>query len=373
MICVISRKITTCGLCKSYRKILIMKTLIFTILISLAGSVEGFSQSVVDFSRNTERIISKIDSRQYTNIHGFLVWKDGQIIGEEYWEGWNRDRPHMLQSGTKSITGLLTGIAIRKGHIQNETQLVLSFFTDYEIRNINDHKRIISLEDLMTMRAGMDWVEYPYNESHLAQMNRERNEWTQFVLDRPMKEEPGLNYAYNSGATILLAGILREAIDMSVQEFSQRYLFEPLDITTAEWWFTDNTNLPHTGGGLRMSAGDMLKIGQLILQCGVWEGNQILDCDFIRKLNRNYLSESLPEIAGYSRGYSLMWHVFPLDPETDMENPAGNFIAAWGAHGQWIFVIPQYNMVVVFIGGTQNFEEEVQTVRIVYEELLKGQ
>lgn len=343
----------------------------FGVLIS--GAVDGVAQPSPDFSRNADHIISKIDAGEYTNIHGFQVWKDGKIIGEKYWDGWSRDRSHMLQSATKSITGLLTGIAIREDYIQNETLLVLSFFPYYKIRNINDHKRVLTLEDLLTMRAGMDWAEYPYAKSHLAQMNAERNEWARFVLNRPIKEEPGLNYAYNSGATILLAGILREATGMSVQEFSQRYLFEPLGITSAEWWFTDNTNLPHTGGGLRMSAGDMLKIGRLVLNCGKWEDWQILDCDFVQKFYRNYLSEPLPEIAGYSRGYSLLWHVFPVDPETDMENPAGNFIAAWGAHGQWIFVIPQYNMVVVFIGGTQNFEEEVQTVRIVYEELLKGQ
>lgn len=347
-----------------------MKALIFTILISLVASASGLAQSIADFSRNADRIISKISAGEYTNIHGFLVWKDEQIIGEEYWEGWNRDRPHMLQSATKSITGLLTGIAIREGYIQNETQLVLSFFPDYEIQNINDHKRVLTLEDLLTMRIGMDWVEYPYGKSHLARMNAERNEWTRFVLNRPMKEEPGLNYAYNSGGTILLAGILREAAGMSVQEFSRQYLFEPLGITNAEWWFTDNTNLPHTGGGLRMSAGDMLKIGQLILQCGEWEGNQILDCDFIRKLYRNYLSNSLHELAGYSRSYSLLWHVFPLDPQSGIKNASGNFIAAWGAHGQWIFVIPQYNMVAIFTGGTQNFEEEIQTVQIVYEELF---
>lgn len=151
-----------------------------------------------------------------------------------------------------------------------------------------------------------------------------------------------------------------------------RYLFDPLGITTAEWWFTDNTGLPHTGGGLRMSAGDMLRIGQLVLQCGEWNGMQILDCDFVSKLYQNYLSDSLPEIAGYTRGYSLLWHVFPMDPETDMKDTSENFIAAWGAHGQWMMVIPAYKMVVVFIGGTQNFEEEVQPVRIVYEELLKA-
>lgn len=344
----------------------------FGVLIS--GAVDGVAQPSPDFSRNADHIISKIDAGEYTNIHGFQVWKDGSIIGEKYWEGWNSDRPHMLQSATKSIAGLLVGIAVKEELIQNEIEPVLSFFSDSkDIRHINDHKKALTLEDLMTMRAGMGWVEYPYNESHLAQMNRERNEWTQFVLDQPMKEEPGLNYAYNSGASILLAGILRKAAEMSVQDFSRKYLFEPLGITSAEWWFTDNTNLPHTGGGLRMSAGDMLKIGRLVLNCGEWEDRQILDCDFVQKFYRNYLSEPLPEIAGYSRGYSLLWHVFPVDPETDMENPAGNFIAAWGAHGQWIFVIPQYNMVVVFIGGTQNFEEEVQTVRIVYEELLKGQ
>lgn len=348
----------------------------FILVISFAtltfGALDGVAQPSPDFPRNAEHVISKIDSGEFTNIHGFLAWKDGHIIGEKYWAGWNRDRPHTLQSATKSITGLLMGIAIGEGFIQSETQPVISLFPDHEIQSVNEHKRLLTIEDLLTMRAGMDWIEYPYNESHLSRMNSERTEWTQFVLDRPIKEKPGLNYAYNSGASILLAGILREAADMSVQEFSRQYLFKPLGISSAGWWFTDDTNLPHTGGGLRMSTGDMLKIGRLVLNCGKWEDRQLLDCAFIQKIYRNYLSEPLPEIAGYSRGYSLLWHVFPIDPATDVGNPAGNFVAAWGAHGQWIFVIPQYNMVVVFIGGTQNFEEEVQTIGIIYEDLLNG-
>lgn len=332
------------------------------------------SQSTPDLAGNATRIISKIDSGEYSNIHSFLAWKEGEVIGEKHWDGWNSDRPHTLQSATKSITGLLVGIAIKEGFIPDETRTVLSFFADDDsIRHIDEHKRALTIEDLLTMRAGMDWVEYPYAESHLAQMNSERNEWTRFVLNRPMKESPGRQYAYNSGATILLAGILREVTGMSVQEFSRRYLFEPLGITSAEWWFTDNTNLPHTGGGLNMSAGDMLRLGRLVLRCGEWNGRQILGCDFIQKLYRNYLSESLPELAGYSRGYSLLWHVFPLDPDPDttISGSGNTFIAAWGAHGQWIMVFPTYDMVLIFTGGTQNFEEETQPVRIVYEELLQ--
>lgn len=343
------------------------------LFISLALSTTGIghAQSAPDFVANAKGLITKIDNGEYRNIHGFIAWQSGEIIAEQYWNGWNGDRPHTLQSATKSITGLLFGIAIKDGFIPNENQAVLSFFPDYkDIRHIDDHKQALTLEDLLTMRAGMDWKEYPYTESHLAQMNRKRHEWTRFVLDRPMQETPGQNYAYNSGATILLAGILREATRMPVQDFSARYLFESLGITSAEWWFTDNTGLPHTGGGLRLSTRDMLKIGRLVLQCGEWEGKQILDCDFANKLYRNYLSDSLPELAGYRRGYSLLWHVFPHDSDSGMENPSENFIAAWGAHGQWIFVIPQHNMVVVFTGGTQSFEEEIQPVRMVYEELL---
>lgn len=305
--------------------------LIAILLYILSVSLQFAERDLHDrmLFRNVDRIISKIDSEEYTNIHGFLVWKDEEIIGEHYWDSWNGDRPHMLQSATKSITALLIGIAIEEGFIREETQPVLSFFTEYiAIRQVDDHKRTLTLEDLMTMRAGMEWMEYPYHESHLARMNSERNEWTRFVLNRPMKESPGQTYAYNSGGVILLAGIIRESAGMSVQQFANQYLFEPLGITTAEWWFTDNTGLPHTGGGMRMSARDMLKIGMLVLRCGEWQGTQILECEFVNKLFRNYLSEPVTQIAGYPRGYSLLWHVFPLEPGGRMDDPSGNFIAA---------------------------------------------
>jgi CubicO group peptidase (beta-lactamase class C family) len=342
------------------------------IFISVSVQVTGSDVSERTFSRTVELLISKIDSNEYTNIHGVAVWKDGEIIGEKYWDSWNGDRPHMLQSATKSIASLLIGIAIHEGYIPDEKQKVLGFFPEYNDTGYMDvHKRALTIEDLLTMRTGMDWVEYPYYESHLARMNSNRNEWSRFVLDIPMKEAPGRNYSYNSGGTVLLAGVIREAANMPVQDFARRYLFDPLGVSTAKWWFTDRQGLPHTGGGLRMSARDMLKIGRLVLQCGSWNGKQILDCDYVNKLFSNYLSESLTNITGYTRGYSLLWHVFPVNPDINVMNSDKNFIAAWGAHGQWIMVFPAYNMVAVFIAGTRDFREETQFVRMVYDDLLR--
>lgn len=342
-------------------------------LFCTSDSGTAAAQSAEDYVLRTEHIISKIDNGEYANVHGILIWKDGQILGEKYWESWNRDRPHMLQSATKSITSLLIGIAIHEGYIRDERQRVLGFFPQYEnIRHVDEHKRALTLEDLMTMRTGMDWVEYPYQESHLAQMNSEQNEWPRFVLDMPMKEAPGRNYAYNSGGTILLAGVIQEAANMSVQEFADRHLFGPLGIESAEWWFADRQGVPHTGGGLRMAAKDMLKIGRLVLNCGEWNGKQVLSCDFVDKFYRNYLTEPMTSVSGYTRGYSLLWHVFPLNPEVDVMDSHQNFVAAWGAHGQWIMVFPSHNMVAVFLAGTQNFTEETQFIPMVYEDLLRS-
>lgn len=352
----------------------------YTVSVLLIVAVwAGFSvcdtsvaQSTPNFSQNIQRIISKFDSDEYRNIHGFLVWKNGEIIGERYRDPWNSNRPHSLQSVTKSITSLLIGIAIKEGHIPDIEQAVLDFFPGYHsIQNLDARKRALTLEDLLTMRSGMEWVEPPYQGSPLARMNARRDDWVGFVLDTPMREMPGQTYLYNSGGVILLGGVIRNTAGMAVQEFASRYLFEPLGIASAEWWFSDRTGLPHTGGGLSMAASDMLKIGRLVLQCGQWEKQRILNCGYVKRLFENHQTEPISEVGGYSRGYSLLWHLFPVDPDSGIDDSPGHFLAAWGAEGQWIMVFPGYNMIAVFTGGTQNFNEEIQPLRIVYEELLQ--
>lgn len=352
------------------RGILISFWITCVILFTLSEHLHA--QSTVDFSERADRIISKVNLGEYDYIHGLLIWKDGRIIGEHYSDGWSRNRPHMLQSVTKSITSLLIGIAIHERFIPDTKQQVIDYFPEYDrIQNFDDHKRSVTIEDLLTMRTGMEWVEHPYQGSPLAEMNRQRGDWVKFVLDIPMREAPGQIYIYNSGGVILLGGIIESASGMSVQDFATQYFFAPLEITTAEWWFIDQRGLPHTGGGLRMTPGEMLKIGRLILQCGEWDGRQILDCDYVKKLFRNYQSKDISRVAGYSRGYSQLWHVFPMNPDLDIQDSNENFIAAWGAEGQWIMIFPDYQMIIIFTGNSRSFEEETEPIHIVYEFLLQ--
>jgi len=318
-----------------------------------------------------EQLLSKFESGKYEHIDGVLAWSNGSIIGEKYAGSWDRDQPHMLQSVTKSITSLLVGAALYEGFLPDLEQPVLDFFPDYhDIQNLDDFKRALTVSDLLTMQTGMDWDEHPYEGSPLARMNAQRDDWIRFVLDHPMKQAPGHSYRYNSGGVILLGGLIRQAAGMKVQDFAERYLFNPLNISTAEWRFEDHRGLPHTGGGLYMAPKDLLKIGRLVLQCGRWEGRQIIPCDYIRAFYRNRQSGDIPDVNGYLRGYSLLWHVFPLKQNTGVDDPDRNFIAAWGARGQWLFIVPQQKLIVIFTGSTQNFREETAPVGLMYESLL---
>jgi len=337
----------------------------------LSSTSHSMAQKTTDIERNSEAIISKIDDGEYKNIDGFIVWQNDKLITENYWESWDRDKPHNLQSVTKSITSLLIGIAIQQEYIKNIDQKIIPFFPNYKIPSNDSLKNKITIENLLAMQAGMDWNEHPYSGSQLDGMNSTKNDWISFVLDIPMKNSPGESYNYNSGGTILLAGILEKASGNSVQEFADDYLFNPLDIKSAKWWFKDNRGLPHTGGGLSMAAKDMLKIGRLILQCGKWNDIQILSCGYINRLFVNHQEKPIPKVSEFRRGYSLLWHVFPLNHKNKSNHFQNNFIAAWGAEGQWIIVVPQHNLVTVFIASTDNYQQEVKPIEIVYQYLLK--
>ncbi len=348
-----------------------MRILSYFLTLFILGFISNADAQTIElFTERAENIISKIDNHEYQNIDGIMLWKDDIVIAEKFWNNWNKTKPHMLQSVSKSITSLLIGIAIHEGYISDTNQKVLDFFPSYRpIANLDEHKKALTIEDLLTMRTGMDWNEHPYQGSNLAKMNSNRNDWIRFVLDTPMKEEPGQTYSYNSGGVILLAGVIEKASGMSVQEFAQKYLFEPLGIGSAEWWFSDHQGLPHTGGGLNLAAMDMIKTGLLILQKGEWDSQKILSEEYVETLFQNHITDKLRDVQGYQLGYSYLWHVFPIDPNQNFESTE-KFIAAWGAEGQWIFVLPSYDVVIIFIGDTKNFREETQPIEIIYKDLL---
>jgi CubicO group peptidase (beta-lactamase class C family) len=314
-----------------------------------------------------KRLFKRIRNNQISGIDSLLIVRNGYVVKEEYFHGWGPDDLHTLQSDSKSVTSLLLGIALGQGKLSSIDEPVLGFFPEYrKIGNVEERKSAMTLRDLLTMRTGLDWSEDPYEGSPLFQLNNCQCDWLKFTLDWPMRETPGTRFEYNSGGVILLAGVIRNASGINTDTFAQRYLFDPLGITQVRWYYGQPDNLPHTGGGLNLRPLDMAKIGYLMLRGGRWENQQVVPVDWVSESTSHAVS-SPRTFAGYPVDYGYLWWLLSLSGKAGPHQQDDDIYTASGAQGQWIFVIPKYDMVVVSTGNTPNFD---QAVGFLYSDIL---
>jgi len=274
--------------------------------------------------------------QEQINFHSVLIVRNGYVVAEAYFPPYKRDTRHTTRSCGKSFTAALVGIAIREGYIDDVHHQVLDFFPERTFANPDPRKDSMTLEHLLTMTSGLDWPEssVPYASSRnvMNQMMRSRD-WVQFVLDRPMVAEPGTTFNYSSGVSHLLSAIIHETTGMSSISFAQTHLFEPLGFFYAIWP-SDPQGISFGGGGIRITPRDMAKFGQLYLQGGIWNGQQIVPAEWVEASVAKQISAS-----GAASYYGYQWWV----------RGSGTF-AAHGYGGQRIFAIPDLEMVVVFTG-----------------------
>ena len=295
-------------------------------------------------------------------ITSFLIVKNGYLVVDETFGGYDDEEPHTLQSVTKSITSTLVGVAIQKGFIQSLEQKVLDFFPEYEdIENVDKNKKSMNLEHALTMRTGQAWT----GEEHLGPLNDYSGDKMKYVLDYEMETHPGHKWYYNSGIAVLLGGLLQNATNMNTIDFAQKYLFDRLDISSAEWRGTHG-GIPHTGGGLYLKPLDMAKIGYLYLRNGKWADKQILPAWWVKEATRVHVSNTnFPNV-----GYGYMWWLMPFSESATLINNAEIYMA-YGHWGQFIFVIPKYDMVVVFTNDSSaSYEDELRPVSFLDEYVL---
>jgi len=300
-----------------------------------------------------EALAARIEDGRYGVIDGVLVARHGRLVWERYFNGWTADRAHTLQSVSKSVTSLLAGIAVGDGKLTVD-QPVVGFFPEYQpIHNLDERKRAMRVEDLLTMRTGLDWSENPYPGSPLQQLNESSGDWVRFVVDWPMREQPGTRWEYVSGGVIALAGVVGRAEGERADSLAAGRLFEPLRMRGYAWYRNPSDGFPHTGGGLLLRPRDMLKVGQLVLDGGRWEGQQIVPVAWIQASTRRAAVPSF-NLGSHAMGYGYLWWIASLDDPLNPRDETGDVIVASGTGGQWIFVVPKYDLVMVSTGWNQD-------------------
>lgn len=243
---------------------------------------------------------------------------------------------HSLQSITKSVSSALIGIAIGRGEIAGTETPLLSLLPSYDTGGVDPRLRRATLDDLLTMRSGIEWHENdrPLNDTNTTLQLERSADWVRFTLAQPSDAEPGTKWVYNSGGSHLMSAVVRDATGMTVDLYAERYLFGPIGITEYHWKKTP-AGLPDTEGGLYLEAPDLARFGYLYLRDGVWNGQRVLPDGWAAASTAIHAESVNP--AGYGYGYQW-WRI---------DRPDTPIWAGLGFGGQFLVVIPEHDLVGV--------------------------
>ena len=302
-----------------------------------------------------EELFQNIVDGKYQGLDAVLIAYNGQLVLEEYFHFGKPDRVHSLQSVTKSLTSLLFGVAYDEGILNNLEVPVHDFFPEYRDSS-QANTWSASLRHVLMMSAALEWneMDIPYSDpsNDAVQMNNSHDMFS-YVLskDRKTGEQPGEKFYYNSGLSILLGGVLKNATGMTADHYAEKTLFRKLGINDYQW-ISLNGKL-HTGGGLFLRARDLLKIGQLVLDKGRWKEEQVISKSWIEESTDHHLKIEEPQDT---LGCGYQW----WRNELKVKDKSYQAIYASGYGGQFLWIVPELDLVVVALHHIPHDQEDTQ-------------
>ena len=306
-------------------------------------------------SNMEEKLNTAFAAGQLSGLHSVLVIHKGSIIAENHYRGddqrWgeslgdvehNKDSLHDLRSVTKSVTGLLYGIALSEGIVPGLDESLLHQFPAYADLASDPQRSKILVRHALSMKMGTEWNEdLPYSDPRNSEIAMEQAaDRYRFALDRPMVNEPGDWWTYNGGATALIGELIAKGAGVPIDVYARNKLFAPLGIKKFEW-VTGSDGVPSVASGLRLNIHDLARIGRLILDRGVWQGKQIVPAD--------WLDVSFTPHAKLRDGlrYGLFWWLGP-------DGMPPYWVAGFGNGGQRLMISPANKLIVVVFAGNYN-------------------
>lgn len=288
-----------------------------------------------------------------TGIHSVVTVKDGVIIDEYYEDGYDENSIFEMHSGSKSVTSALIGIAIEEGYIDSIDDPAATYLPQLAQQE-DPLKQQITLRHLLTHTSGLEWYEWN-GVSNFREWRNSEN-WVNYIVNRKMVAQPGGYFAYSTGGTHLLSAVLESATGMTQAEFCRTRLFDPMGVSDTAYWRTDPQEIADGGNGLFISSRDAARFGQLFLDGGVWNGQQLVPSAWVEE------STSVQNAGpGGSTGqYGYQWWICSYTAGAYGYHPAPYGSAAYDSYfafghaGQFIFVVPELELVSVFVSDCQD-------------------
>ena len=317
----------------------------------LSSTPESVGLSEIKLKTMTDAVISG----EFKKITSILIARNGKLVYEQYFDG-DSQTFRNTRSATKTVTGMLIGIAIEKKLISGVDVPIVPFFPEKQpLDNPDPRKSKITIEDFLTMSSMLECDD----SNNFSRGNEERmyliEDWIKFTLGLPIRGFPewvpkpkdspfGRSFSYCTAGVVTLGGVLEKATRMPVQDFAKNNLFMPLGIDPVEWQ-TIPSGIAMTGGGLGLRSTDLLKLGQLYLNGGIWNGVQVIPESWVKQSVQPHAQ------VDDETNYGYLWWIksFPSGGKTF---PA-YFMSGTG--GNKVFVLPGLNMVVVIT--TVNYRE----------------
>lgn len=325
-------------------------------------------------SEKLATLASDIRGGKFAKIGSVLLARHGRLVYEEYFDG-GPDDLRDTRSATKSITDILIGIAIDEHKLSDVHARVLDLLPEHKrgIQNPDSRKDRITIEDLLTMSSPLECDDW----NDVSRGNEERmylvEDWAQFVLDLPIRgrmqvgeQRPtppfGRYFSYCTGGVFVLSEVLTRATAMRTDRYAQAKLFSPMNIRDVMWVYSP-LGIPQTGGGLRLTSRDLLKVAQLYLNGGRWNGRQIVSGEWVKASTTPHAQ------IDESTNYGYLWWLKSFGP------PGHEHTAYFmsGNGGNKVVVIPDLDMAAVITSTNYNSRGmHEQTEKILNDYMLSA-
>jgi len=326
------------------------------LLLCLSASAQNYSDGLPRSTPEAQGVESeaiveafrKIDEKGY-DVHGLMILRNGYVIAEHWWTPYAPEYQHAMYSATKTFTGCAIGFAVQEGYLKTSDK-VISFFPELLPEVLPEHLEELTVEHLLTMSCGHASTRYAGSGAEQV-----RN-----FLATPFSSRPGTVFAYDVACSHMLSHILTRAVGVSISDFLKPRLFDKLGIVDSVWEKDlDGVNMGN--GGMHLKTSDLAKLGQFLLNGGSWNGEQLLDREWVKAQTTPHIfqrpgvseEENMKDDGGQGYGYQT-WM-----------GRHGSYRAIGGCN-QLSLVIPEYNLVVAC---TSNVRDEAGFNQVFYEML----
>jgi CubicO group peptidase (beta-lactamase class C family) len=296
-------------------------------------------------------LINRLEARKYGAIYSLLIAKDNKLIFEKYFGDTKPDTKQHLYSATKSFASVLVGKAIELGYIKSDTDYISDYLPDVKKLNLSNGTEKLRINHLLTMSSGLDGSKTIYSDSAT------KTNHAVFFLKNQEKVEPGRNFRYQDSDPHLLAHLMYNATGKTFNEFADEYLLKPMQINNYEWYMS-YCGINDADVGLCVTPRDFLKLGLLALNDGKWNGNQVINQQWINKSVHQQIVTGVRQSDGY--GYYWWMHKYKV------HNTEISCYSARGAYGQYLIVLPSVNMVISFTGNLYDYKTVINRINREY-------